>query len=129
MICGIDSLKGVSTDILTLCIQTAESFQTCRSKRRRRRRRSIGKWKRIVLFLPVNAYFSKLDPLTFRRNIRVKQNDANAPRGVSWNARFSGIIRNLIILVLVTKNFDNFELCSCLGVRSKKYTFSRSQYI
>lgn len=66
LICGIDSLKGVSTDILTLCIQTAESFQTCRSKRRRRRRRSIGKWKRIVLFLPVNAYFSKLDPLTFR---------------------------------------------------------------
>lgn len=63
MICGIDSLKGVSTDILTLCIQTAESFQTCRSKRKRR---SMGKWKRIVLFLPVNAYFSKLDPLTFR---------------------------------------------------------------
>lgn len=26
----------------------------------------MGKWKRIVLFLPVNAYFSKLDPLTFR---------------------------------------------------------------
>lgn len=79
----------------------------------------MGKQKRIVLFLPVNAYFSKLDPLTFRLDeisaLNKTMQTLGKYHGMHVSLKLLGIQCNS--RTCDTKNFDNFELSSL----SQKY--------